>query len=235
MSKKTNPELMAVVNHQQSIRNQKELCDTLRTAIVQHEQIIVNSTTFTSSLEELQEKREGLLADKAMGASNKPELAAIDAAIISENQRIASHNKAVSGAVSESTAAVSGLRRKLVTAEAEYENLRSLKPALVRAFLKSNIEEIGAEYAALASEVCKKYLLILAARDLYRIAGGKGVDSLVQLVLPLFGIDAHKGLDKGNGWYGQLAESVDVTHDDKCLNKATKAMCYEIKMLGVEL
>ena len=234
MSKKTNPELMAVVNHQQSIRNQKELCDTLRTAIVQHEQIIIDSATFTSSLEELQEKREGLLADKAMGASNKPELAAVDAAIISENKRIASHKEKVSGAVSESTAAVSGLRRKLVTAEAEYENIRSLKPAILRAFLKSHMEEIGVEYATYASLVCKKYLLILAARNLYRNAGGKGADTLRELSLPLFALEAHKGLEK-NGWHGYLAESVDVINDRNFLDRATKAMSDEIKMLGVEL
>jgi hypothetical protein len=232
-----NAALERVLQHQNEIKAAEQTITTLEGAIATQRQAIQEVNSFTTNLPQLLQSREDLLADIAVGNSSKEALVPLNAQIESEQKVMDKHTANAAKLVPEAKATIAGLERKLEAARAELADLKGETRDHVHAFLMTEAERIGKEYSDAAMIVADRHRTLFAFDNLLRAYGAsRGLRPVHghELALPLFNLDAHRGLDNPT-WPGQLGEVVKTKYDDKANSAALCAEKERIEALGVNL
>lgn len=232
-----NEALERVLQHQNEIKAAEQTITVLEGAIATQRQAIQEVNSFTTNLPQLLQQREDLLADIAVGDSSKEALAPLNAQIESEQKAMDKHTATAAKVVPEAKATIAGLERKLEATRSELADLKGETRDHVNIFLMVEAERIGKEYADAAMIVADKHRTLFAFNNLLRAYGAScGLMPVYshELMLPLFNLEAHKGLDNPT-WPGQLGEVIKTKYDGKANDSALCAEKERIEALGVRL
>lgn len=223
-----------VLKYQGEVRAAVKSIADLEAAIEVHQSIINDANSYETRLPELHTRREDLLAEMVTGGASKEELANLDEEIRIEKERLDTFASNAAEAVPDAKQTIAGLRRKLGAAVADFEAMKSRKPAVLAAFLQAEAERIGADYMQLAMGLAEKYRLLLAYGPLMRTLNKGGVMPGREMVIPLFrGLETHQGYDKQH-IPGEIWDIVMTRNVPDVLAAAINAERARIAGLGVE-
>lgn len=223
-----------VLKYQEEVKAVVKSIANIEAAIEVHQSVIDEANGYEARLPELHSRREDLLAGMITGDASKDELAALDEEIRSEKERLDKFACHAAETVPDAKQTIAGLRRKLEAAVAEFEALKSQKPAVLASFLKKEAETIGAEYMRLAMGLAEKYRLLLAYGPIMRKINSEAIVPVREMVIPLFqGLKTHVGYDKAH-IHGEIWDLVMIRNNPDVLNVAVKEERERIAELGVE-
>ncbi|MFZ4860053.1 MAG: hypothetical protein ACOYL3_27130, partial [Desulfuromonadaceae bacterium] len=224
-----------VLTYQTTVADTKLKRNNLRKIIADKETEISGMTSFSSTLPELAERRENILADMLLGVNRQPELDQVNAEITAETKRQSDHTAALSQATATATPALAGLRRKLASIESELATLKGLSTAHILDVLKEDAEQIAVAYVQSVSDMAAKATQLRALSQLIKNYGGNISNNYTgqELTAPVFNLkaclDAVHPAEKG-----RFAALVACgTYQD--INPFVAAEKERIKSYGVEL
>ena len=206
-----NQALRKVLSYQSQVAAAGQLVAELRAAIDDKEYELMQIECFSTNLPKLMEQREDLLADIAMGMDKSAELATLDRVIQTEQEKKRAHSEAVTNAAATIRPAVSGLRRKLATAEVELTRLKGMKSSIIEEFIKTEAELVAQSYIESAVTVARKLEKLRALGTLIKSYGGSIYNNYSggTLNVPIFNLDACLA-NLHPSEHGQLKEVVKV-------------------------
>ncbi len=166
----------------------------MKEAILLQQQKLDSAEVCKKKLALLMEKRRGLLADAALGNGNNIELAALNAEIEVNKANTVDSDLLI---VAET---IAGLTAKLNAVSTVQEELQRKKSALIATLLLAEAEELGAVYIEDMNRLAATHRQLLVNNALLKQAGGAGIvpESSVRIDVPLFRLEAHKGLEIGD-------------------------------------
>lgn len=152
-----SPEKIALLAHQNAIKDAKAAQRKLEKAISEQEALIVQTKAQEPDITQLKLERKDALAATAMGLKSA-DLTVLDAAIESAEALL----KNIGPTVKRARETIEGLERMLSLELAKFDELQAQTKGMQRRFLVSEAEAAGAEYAQLALELVKRYKVLWA-------------------------------------------------------------------------
>lgn len=146
-----SPEILAASIHERALAEARELISTIKWKISLGEQEL--DTVLggdDEALDAIQAKREELLAEMALGFSVDQALAEIDRQLEELELDASGEHAARVERYRDISQTLSGLRRKLASAEAHLAQLEARSVDVVKALITSEAERAGADYLAAA-------------------------------------------------------------------------------------
>ncbi len=130
--------------------------------------------------------------------------------------------------------ALGGLRRLLTQAKADLEKLERDTSDRYGDALLEQAELVGAEYAAAALEVWRRYLQLRALHGFLLAARGRDIAGLQMygLLLPTFSLESHKDFESGT-WPGFVCGWELVANDNRPLQAAAEVERERLRALGI--
>lgn len=163
---------------------------------VQQKIIEQNKSASQPVISEATLKREEMLAEIALGTIEKSELANIDDQLRVAADTAEQSTEKMNEAVTIARQTITGLQRKLETAQRELETVKFVRVAAEKRFLLAEAEKAGQAYAEAASVLTANYKRLLA---LETILSNKKLPSIEagdfrRISIPLFSLICHKDL-----------------------------------------
>ncbi len=157
-----SPETIAVLENQLATAATSATIKKLEKAIGECEARIAEQQAALPDLAPLENQREDLLAAIAIGEKKSAEVDKLDAEIA----RLSKQQQAATPALVALKQTVGGLQRRLQDSQAELQQLQNEKSILMRRFLNSRAEALGAEYVAAAAKTAEQYKRLMALNSL---------------------------------------------------------------------
>jgi chromosome segregation ATPase len=151
-----NSPLDKVLTYQTTVAGTKAKRNNLRKIISDKENEISGMASLPSTLPELTERQENILADIVLGVNRQTELDQVNAEITAETKRLTDHAEALNQATETAAPALAGLRRKLAGIDSELSALKGLNTEHVLDVLKEEAEQIAVEYVKSVSAMAAK-------------------------------------------------------------------------------
>lgn len=153
-----SPETTAVLDNQNAMKTTSAAVAKLEKAIAKCETQIAEQQAALPDLAPLTSEREDLLAAMAIGENKKAEIGKLDAKLA----ELTAQQKDAKPALDALKQTIGGLQRRLLESQAELLKLQGERSVLMRRFLNSRAETLGAEYVAAASKMVDLYKGLLA-------------------------------------------------------------------------
>lgn len=238
MSTKTgSTPLQTVTDLQQKVTDANTILADLEKVIAEKEQYLEGLQTSSSTMPQLKIQRESILASLAIGTANQTDLETIDQAIAKEQADIDKKNGNDNGLITDTTQALSGLKRKLKEEETKLADLEFSRYHAVHMYLLAEAEQIGTEYIGAAQKVAVAHRRLLAIDKLLdKHQRDSTINSTqpVKLIIPVFNLTAHNEA-KSPDFPGVLGEAVKTYQDSKCLDAAIRIERERIINNGVRI
>jgi hypothetical protein len=148
-----NASLQAVLENKKAIVKVEGTIAMLEQAINTQEFVIAKATATVKVPESLDQMREDLLAEIAVGNATSDELTELDGEIARQNAIHGETSANAEQVIAPARQAVAGLRRKLGQAEVELKNLTGERRSLRQALYWDEAQKAGAEYVRVANEL----------------------------------------------------------------------------------
>jgi len=174
----------------------------IREQIALQEEAIDTTRAGLPSLDELNRKREDLLAEIATGNASENQLSELDSLIESEKEKASEALKGAETIIEHARQTIAGLSRKLTKAEDELAMLELNDKAVVSRFLRIEAEKAGSDYARLAKALVGKFRQLVALGKIMHARGlaSIGEDNLRHFAIPRFMLNVHDQAGS-EGWY----------------------------------
>lgn len=175
----------------------EQTVSTITDAInVQQNIIDKEKSTSQPAISEAVQKHEEMLANVALGTVHKSELAAIEEQLRKAAETALKSTGKMNETVTIAQQTITGLQRKLATAQDELETVKFAKVGAEKRFLLAEAEKAGREYADAANILAANFRRLLA---LNTIMENKKVPSIEagdfrSISIPLFSLDCHRDL-----------------------------------------
>lgn len=156
-----SPEKSALLAHQAAIKQTKAAVRRLEKAVSEQEALISETKAQEPDLVQLKLERKDALAAAALGLKTDG-LAGLDAAIEAAEALL----RTIGPTVKRAQETVEGLERMLKLEQDKLDALNAQSAGLQRCFLLSEAEIQGAQYAALAIELVKRYKVLTSLGEL---------------------------------------------------------------------
>jgi chromosome segregation ATPase len=229
--------LQTVTDLQQKVTDAHTIITDLEKVIAEKEQYLEGLQPSSSTMPQLKMQRENILAALAIGTANQTDLETIDQAITKEQADIDKKIGNNNGAITDTTQALSGLKRKLEEEESKLAELECSRYHSVHTYLLAEAEQIGVEYITAAQKVAVAHRRLLAVDKLLdKHQRGSTITAAnpVKLVIPVFNLTAHNGA-KSPDFPGVLHEAVKTYQDSTCLDAATRVERERINNSGIRI
>lgn len=187
-----SPQTAAVLQSQQAVADTNASITKLQKAIGKAETTIARQLAELPDLAALANQRADLLADIAIGENKSAELKELEAKL----DKVTKQQQAAKPAVDGARQTLVGLQRKLQDAQGTLEKLQEAHRSLMRRFLQSRAEAVGAEYGAAAQALIGHYKSLQTLNDLLSANGRHQQlqSALEGLYVPNFNLEALKGM-----------------------------------------
>ncbi|TXT37422.1 MAG: hypothetical protein FD135_3598 [Comamonadaceae bacterium] len=157
-----NPEATAVLENQQAIASTNAAIATLENAISKCESQITQQQAALPDVGPLLSQRADLLAAMAIGEDKSADMKKLDAKL----EKLNAQRNDAAPALDVLKQTIDGLSRRLPVARATLQSLQTQRSSLMRQFLLSRAETIGAEYFELAKKIVANYKQLRALDNL---------------------------------------------------------------------
>lgn len=189
-----------VLQHQAKILEAEGSVATLVAAIADQESLIQQNGPPPSG--DLNQKRQQLLADMALGSNVTTELEQVDR----ELQLVQEQAQAAEIRRNEAKQVIAGLNQRLTEAKTLLESLHVTGKSIHYRYLRGEAEAAGAEYVRAASELIKTVQRLYALDELMKAFPENGRFSLLQgrskaVMLPTFALKAIPASPGADGVY----------------------------------
>ena len=225
-----SPETAAVLDNQAAIVTVNAAIKKLAKALDDCETQIEDHNAAMSDLIPLQSERGDLLAAVAIGEKKQSDVDKLDASIA----KLRDQHKDAKPALDAINQTIGGLQRRMAEATANLTKLKADRAGILRTFLTSRAEALGAEYFQAAKLLESKYMQLLATNELLMQAGrtislrmhGEG------LYIPNFELESMAGA-ADRRYKDSLFNSKGQTLGDlnECISQETRWMLEQ----GIEL
>ena len=225
-----SPETAAVLDNQAAIVTVNAAIKKLAKALDDCETQIEDHNAAMSDLIPLQSEREDLLAAVAIGEKKQSDVDKLDASIA----KLRDQHKDAKPALDAINQTIGGLQRRMAEATANLTKLKADRAGILRSFLTSRAEALGAEYVQAAKLLESKYMQLLATSELLSKAGrtsplkmhGEG------LHIPNFDLESMAGaadrVFRNAIFHSKLNSFGDLK---ECINQETRSLLEQ----GIEL
>jgi len=235
-----NEQLTALLEAQQEVSTHESLSRQILSTIARNEKDLADLRRVDSELPTLNSRREGILADIAIGNGSQQKLTQIDQAITTEQEALATLSTKNTPKIKDLEATISGLKRKVNDLECQRPPLNHKLGRAKAAFIKSEAERIGGEYVTVAKDTLSKMRQLIALSNIYdkcrehepAFASG---NEFQFISLPSFRLEALK--EHSHGSMGWLLEEVVLTsnYPEKYIKTDMEAELERLISVGVEL
>ena len=241
---KHNEALQTVLGYQQDVIKTEEHIVALQAAIAGQQERIQQTNSFTTNVPQLLEQRENLLADIVLKKKDCKELEQLDAAIAAAQKDLSKNTANAAKVVPDAKAAIAGLERQLVAAEAMLVKLQEQKTSVLYEFLLSEAEQIGVEYSEACVAITTLHRRLLAIDRIIRSSAHHEQWKTImtawgdlKLELPLFRLEACKGLGDSRrpGFAAKVHEAELTSLDSRVVDSMSERERDRITSLGVNL
>lgn len=222
-----------VLAYQEEKAKAEEAVASLEESIRQQEVVIDNAMTSVPVASDFARQREDLLAEVATGGATETDLQELDRKAAEATDAV---NKAKADAqvvIAPARQTISGLRRKLATAQDELNTIKAIGPDVMNQYFRSEAERVGHEYAALALQLIDRYEKLLAYDKMLGHPSQLRTIRCGDIMLPTFRLKACDGLQHHRDIFEFRAAKLAVSRERQ--QEVHGAELTRMKGLGIEV
>jgi hypothetical protein len=206
---------------------------SLEESIRQQEAVIETAMASVPVAPDFARQREDLLAEVAIGGATEADLQELDREAAGATDAV---NKAKADAqeiIAPARQTISGLRRKLATAQDELSTIKAIGPDVMNQYFRSEAERLGSEYVALALQLIDRYEKLLAYDKMLGHPSQLRTIRCGDIMLPTFRLKACDGLQHHRDIFEFRAAKLAVSSERQ--QEVHGAELTRMKGLGIEV
>lgn len=195
-----------VMEHHRQIKQALAVAEGIQELIDAQNQLIAKAKAANPNVANRQQERYNLLADIAMGNAGEKDLKDLDAVIAKEQREVSTAEKEAEPLIEKANATVSGLERKLATANKTLQALESKSSEVAHRYFMGEAEKVAVQYVNSALILKEQHQRLLGLDLILSKHGGRGIvrPGARPIQIPLFLLPQFDGLDIPNGGDGAL-------------------------------